>query len=164
MKHYNVSLLTSLLFCALSVAACARLGGRDMTASRLVTKADAERVLGLPIPLETDTTSGIESTCTYGDAADTSRPSLQVTIVVAESAEQVKDADESAKRFEAKTGTVEVVEGIGDEAWLVRREGEQALHVRKNNIAFLLKTTKGGGKEPAYDELKRIAKRVADQL
>lgn len=139
---------------------------RNIIASNLVTKSDAERVLGVPVRLWIDTTSGQESTCAYVEAPNGSQICLQATFVVAQSEEQVKAVEESAKRFEARDGTVETVEGIGDGAWLVKREGTQILHVRKRNIAFLLslQAEKCSGKEPAYNEMKRLAERVANQL
>ncbi len=165
MKHRNIYLQTFLLSCALFVAGCGYLGSGSVTASKLVTKSDAERVLGLPVRLDKDTTSERESTCLYVDENGKESASLQVTITTGESEEQIKAADDMARRYAAeKVGPVETIEGIGDGAWLEKKEGSQTLHVRKKRYGFLLSAQKGLSKEPSYDELKRLAKRVADGL
>lgn len=165
MKRRAVYLQASVLFCALFLAGCGYLGRGTVTASRLVTKADAERVLGVPARLEKDTTSDKESTCLYVDESGKDSMSLQVTIQTGESEEQTKAADDMARKYVSeKLGPVENVEGIGDAAWLEKKEGGQTLHVRKKRYGFLINALKGISREPSYDEMRRLAKRLADEL
>ena len=167
MKYRAIHFLLIWLSGVLLATGCSYSGrSGNITASSLVTKSDAERVLGVPVRPWIDTTSGQESTCSYVEAPNGSQICLQATFVVAESEQQVQATEEIAKRFEARDGTVETVEGIGDGAWLVKRKGTQVLHVRKKNIAFLLflDAEKCGIKELANDEMKRLAKRVAEKL
>lgn len=165
MKHSSVYLLLFMLCCALFAAACNYIGQQDFTACKLVTQADAERILGVPARLKTDTTTEKESTCVYADASGNEGLVLQFTITAGESEEQVRAADELAKKYVSeKIGPTETVDAVGDAAWLEKKEGSRTLHVRKKNFGFLMNAEKGINKEPSYDEMRSLAKRIADKL
>ena len=85
MVERNVYELSTIHFLSLScvlLAAGCNYSGRsgNITAINLVTKSDAERVLGVPMRLWIDTTSGQESTCAYVEAPNGSQICLQATM------------------------------------------------------------------------------------
>ena len=112
--------------------------------------------------LQTDTTAEKESTCVYVGETGHEGLSLQLTIQEAESAEQITAAEEIVKKY--VRGTIEAVEGVGDAAWVEKRERGQTLHVRKKNFTFLINAERGVYQEPSYEEMRRLAQRVADKL
>jgi hypothetical protein len=164
MKRRRLCFLAWLLCLAALGAACQRPGaGGGLVASSLITKADAERILGQPVRLESEKNSEKESMCLYVEARDGGPASLQATFQVAEDEEQVRAADELARKFYEKKGRVETVEGIGDGAWLVQEDSSTTLHVRKQKTAFLINALKG--EQPAsLDAMKEVARRVAARL
>ena len=165
MRRRNLHAFALSLSCVLLAAGCGGDARAGLSASALVTREDAERVLGVPARLRSEEGDGAESTCVYVDAKGDEAMSLQVTVQRAESAEQVRAAEDIAKRVLSESNIpVEPVEGVGDAAWLEKREGSLTLHARKGSVAFLIGVEKGVDREPSYAELERLARRVADRL
>jgi hypothetical protein len=152
-----------ILFCLLTASACGILGG-ERKAVKLVTRADAEKIMGVPMKFQQEKFGELQSTCIYTDADGESRRHLQVTIQEYSSEEQTKDAHESMREMNRHYVKTQPVEGIGDGAWLEEREFSQAIHVRRKNVAFLIVAEGGEASEQRLGALRRVAEAVAARL
>ena len=151
------------------LAACSSLGGLGaMAASKMVTAEDAERILGSPARLVSDShgeaeslPGGRESRCEYVAAE---RATLDVVIVTAPSEEPARKAFAESRDGLGSFERVEDVSGLGDEAFVSRSPSSRKLVVRKKAVVFLMDARPSGDPEPAVEELKKTAARLADQL
>ena len=143
-------------------------GGGATTARKLVTSADAERILGSAVRLESswdgqaDTPPyGRESRCEYVGAG---RATLNAVIDTAPSEDGARGAFAESRAGLGSFEHVEEVSGIGDEAFFSRGPSSRRLIVRKKAVVFLIDARRDDGGEPSVDEMKKTAARVADQL
>ena len=140
----------------------------DTRASKLVTLADAERILGGTAKLasersgESDSFRGArESRCEYIGA---DRATLNVVIQTSPSEERARAAyDESRSGF-GSFEKIEEVTGIGDEGYLSRGPTARRLIVRKRAVVILIEARRDQGGGPSIDEMKKTAAHIAGRL
>lgn len=150
-----------ILFCLLTAAACGA-GSGERSAKKLVSPADAEKIMGVPMKLAQEQRDEKQNICYYSDTDGIWR--LQVTIQEYESEEQTKEAHEFMQDINRHYVKVQPVEGVGDGAWLENREFSQAIHVRRKNVAFLIVADGEDNSGQRLAELRRVAARVAERL
>jgi hypothetical protein len=160
MKRYFTILI---LCCLLTASACGVMGDRR-SAKHLVTRADAEKIMGAPMIFDGEKLDVGQTNCYYRDADGGSSLRLQVTVQEYESDEQTKDAHEMMREMNRHYVKVQPVEGVGDAAWIEDREFSQAIHVRRKNVHFLIAADGGGRSEKRLGEIRRVARSVAERL
>jgi hypothetical protein len=154
---------TILILWCLLTASCGLLGG-ERTAAKLVTRADAEKIMGFPMKLDQEKFAEKQSTCIYTNAGGDSSRHLQITIQEYLSDDQAKDAHESMQEMNRRYVEIQPVEGVGDAAWVETREFSQAIHVRRKNVAFLIVADGTENGEQKLSGLRRVAESVAARL
>lgn len=160
---YFLIFLLSALFLA---NGCGFAGRGKIVASRLVTKADAENVLGVPLRLDSDVAADDITRCLYLNADENGFAELSVIVQTFPTIEQIADSEEMFKKVKADFGRVETLENIGDSAWSAssRNGRSRLIFVRKNNVGFQLIADGENIDEATFDKLKSLAVRVAEQL
>jgi hypothetical protein len=132
--------LCALATCVILFAGCSHLGsGRQLAACQLVTKADAESILKKTAYFDKKSTDeipkvakdpGVTDSCIYTSGEETASPRLVVGYQMYDDAEFLKAAFEDSKRTKWKDQEQELVEGAGDEAFLV--EGRMIVYARSS--------------------------------
>jgi len=158
-RNFTIFILLALL----TASPCGILGG-ERNAAKLVSRAEAEKIAGVPMKFEQEKFAEKQSSCFYIDADGDARRRVQVTIQEYWSEDQAKDAHESMKKINEKYVKVQTVEDVGDGAWVEDREYSQAIHVRRKNVAFLIVAEGGENSENRLGELRRVAKSVAARI
>ena len=153
-----------LLSCFILLAGCSSGLLGSTSACAYLKEADAEKILGEPVRLESQTDAPDESTCIYASTKEGSANSVQFTLQVFPSEEHVKSAEEIARSVKAKTATIEEASGIGDAAWLEKNNSSLTLHVRKGKKAFLISALGSTDRAPSLDEMKRVASVIANRV
>lgn len=153
-----------LLSCFILLAGCSGVLPGSPRACAYVKEADAEKILGEPVLLKSQSDADNESTCVYASTREGSANSLQITVQVFPSDQHVKSAEEIARGVKAKTATIEEVSGIGDAAWLEKNSSSLTLHVRRGNKAFLISALGSPERTPSLDEMKRVATHIAGRV
>ena len=163
--------LRGLVLCVLGMllAGCTHVtDGGGKAASRMVTAADAERILGgvarLVSSSEGQASSppgGRESRCEYVGA---DRASLTVVINTAPSEDLARGVFAESRRGLGSFEHIEEVSSIGDEAFLSKGPTARRLVVRKKDAVFLIEARLDKGGEPSLDEMKKTATRLSGQL
>lgn len=154
---------TILILGCLLTAACGVLGG-GRKAAELVTRADAENIMGFPMKLDQEKFAEKQSTCIYTDAGGDRENNLQMTIQEYLSEEQARESHESMKILKHHYGNIRPVKGIGDAAWLDTNDYGQAIYVKRKNFVFLINVEGGELSEKRLAELRRVAESVAARL
>lgn len=138
------------------------------TASKLVTAADAERILGGTVRLvsekrgESESVRGaLETRCEYVTA---DRATLNVVIQTAPNEESARGVYDESRSGMGSFERIEEVAGIGDEAFLSRGPTARRLVVRKRAVVILLDARRDQPDSPSIDEMKKTATHVAARL
>lgn len=151
------------MFCLSTAAACGILGG-ERNAKRLVSRADAEQIMGAPMKFDQEKFAERQSSCFYVDADGESQLLVQVTLQEYPSEEETKKAHELMRDVNRHYARTEPVEGVGDAAWLEDGEYSQSIHVRRKNVAFLISVQGGENNRQRLAALRGVAERVAARL
>ena len=162
-RIYTILILTSLLLLASSCS----LPGRDgkIVASRLVTKADAEKISGTRMRLYSEENGERESSCVYKDATAEQESYLQASFRTYPSEEAGKEAEIVTKTVKAEYRKIEQIEDVGDSAWLETDDQWQTLYVRRGSTLFLISASGGSSdRHAAFEEMRRIARAAAARL
>ena len=136
-------------------------------ASWLVTKADAERILEVPVRLDADEISESNSSCFYGGTnVEKGNPSsLSVNLAIASTEDLAKTSFATALKQGERIGSVEPVAAIGDEARLASGSpATLAIYVRKKRAVLTLTAVGNSNAKPSLSELRTLARRVLEQL
>lgn len=141
--------------------------GKQIDVATVITKADAESILGQPVkesqPRNGDSSDGYYSRCTY--YSETGGKCLVLRV------HQAADKIEAKKQFEmlsASTGKIQPVSGLGDRAGYSITSGEvtgkMMLYVAKRN-AFITIGISGMDDEAAtLDKAKELARKILASL
>jgi len=159
----------AILVLGLMLIGCKHAGGSGATtASKVVTAADAERILGGTARLVSERQGESESLrgghysrCEYVGAY---RATLNVVIETAPSEESARGAYSESRSGLGSFEQIEEVTGIGEEAFLSRGPTARRLIVRKGAVVFLLEARRDEAGGPLIDELKNTAAHIADRL
>jgi hypothetical protein len=136
-------------------------------ASELVTKADAERILKVPVRLEADEISENGSSCFYGGTnVEKGNPSsLSANLSLSSTEDLAKTFFETELKQGERIGSVEPVAAIGDEARLASGSpATLAIYVRKKRAVLTLTAVGNSNAKPSLSELRALARRVLEQL
>ena len=136
-------------------------------ASELVTKADAERVLKVPVRLEADEISDNGSSCFYGGTnVEKGNPSsLSANLSLSSTEDLAKTSFEAELKQGERIGSVEPVAAIGDEARLASGSpATLAIYVRKKRAVLTLTAVGNSKAKPSLSDLRRLAMRIIEQL
>jgi hypothetical protein len=145
-------------------------GGKEqkvIRASELVTKADAERVLKVPVRLEADEISENDSSCFYGGTnVEKGNPSsLAANLSLSSTEDVAKTSFENELKQGESIGSVEPVAAIGDEARLASGSpATLAIYVRKKRAVLTLTAVGNSNAKPSLSELRTLARRVIEQF
>jgi hypothetical protein len=139
-------------------------------ASEVVTPADAQRVLRVPVRLDDDEYLENKSSCFYlglnYEGGDPSR--LSVNLLKARTEELAKSSFEAASVQGRKSGSgqqVQQLTDLGDEALLVSASPAiLSIYVRKKRTVFFLTAVGNDNTAPSVDEIKGLARRAVEQL
>jgi hypothetical protein len=156
---------------------CARINERlkkqeqapQLDPCKLLTQSDAERILDRKVLQREDVTPG-EIRCTYDDVTDPGGFNVAFFIVQDPTPEASREMFEFyTLRAEARFPFVtETIKGIGDQAYWEYLTGIpnnwKTIHVRKGRTRFFINAHTGTGNKPQFNEVKAIAKRLADQF
>jgi len=137
-------------------------------ASKLVTLADAERILDGTARLASERSGeseslrgGRESRCEYVGAG---RATLTVVIQTAPGEESARGAYRESRSGLGSFERIEEMTGIGDEAFLSRGPTVRRLIVRTRAVVILLEARRDEGGGPSIDEMKKIAAHITGRL
>ena len=110
--------------------------------------------------MTTNTTNAKESVCIYLRIDKDQVAQLYVTIRLFPTEEAVKYAYETSTKYSEGR----MVAGIGDEAQVAVRDANVSVFARKKRTLLMLTTVGSEYIRPSPDEMKSLAKRVAEQL
>jgi len=164
--------LTSVLSTTVSCAFIRTRRGREIKPCNLVTKSDAEKILGQPLlPAYEKVTSEsgvIDSSCDYSKVTGPSEGSLTVFVLQSQQTPNVEWAKSvmEARRKQFAGDRIESLSGFGDDAFLrvTRIESDEyEIWVRKNDKVFDLSLL-GSPTKVSLDAHKLLAKKIASEL
>ncbi|HEX8920523.1 MAG TPA: hypothetical protein VF766_03535 [Pyrinomonadaceae bacterium] len=179
MRRYLKCFVVMLCCCVLLVSGCNNRTGTDSSggadgkeqkvirASELVTKADAERILKVPVRLEADEISESGSSCFYGGTnVEKGNPSsLSAELAVTSTEDLAKTSFATALKQGERIGSIEPVAAIGDEARLASGSpATLAIYVRKKRMVLTLTAVGNSTAKPSLSDLRRLAMRVVEQF
>ena len=136
-------------------------------ASELVTKADAQKVLRVPVRLDAEEFKTNTSSCFYGGTnVENGNPSsLGANVLLASTEDVAKESFESSTRQGARIGSIQPLAGLGDEAQIAT--GSPAtiiIYVRKKRLVFSLTAVGNSNTMPSLEEMKSLARRAVEKL
>lgn len=145
-------------------------GGSDKPlapASELVSKADAEKVLGVTVRLDAEEASEDKTSCFYGGTnVERGNPSsLSANLIKTSTEDLAKTSFESMSEQGERMGKVEPIASMGDEARLASGSpATLAIYVRKGKTVLYLTAVGNASEKPSRSELTSLAKRIVAQL
>lgn len=181
MKRYR-KCFAHLLCLAILASGCGGGGGRSgssgsssgagedqemIAASELVTKADAEKILGVPASLSGEDVLERTSSCFYGGTnVEKGNPSsLAANVILASTEDAAKTSFAGIIKQGAGRWSFEPVAGIGDEAQLASGSpATLAIYVRKNRMVFYITAVGNAEAKPSLSDLRKLALRVSQKL
>jgi hypothetical protein len=143
----------------LLTGAAAAQKNRAVEPCKLLTKIDAEKIVGKNFEFKKKTIEGFESSCLYRSVDDKSE--VEIDMQVYESRKKAREAELLFRQLTLQYGEIEPV-NIGEKAfiWLTYPH-RTTLNVRKNNVNFEIHVF---AEAYSNSELKRVARRIATQL
>ncbi len=141
--------------------------GEIPNASKLVTSADAQKVLGVGVRLDAEDNSGSQRACFYGgtNVAQGNPSSLALNVYNLRTDEMAKNAFENFTTQGTRMAATEPLAGFGDEGQLsTASPATMILIVRKKRTVFSLTAVGNAAQKPSLNELKSLARRIADEL
>ncbi|HKQ99439.1 MAG TPA: hypothetical protein VJT09_02130 [Pyrinomonadaceae bacterium] len=138
-----------------------------LRASELVTAADAQKVLRVPVRLDAQEFNAGTSSCFYGGTnVQSGNPSsLAANLYLGSTEDLAKESYESSAKQGARMGSAQPLPNLGDEAQLAK--GSPAtimIHARKGRLVLTLTAVGNANTMPSLEEMKSLAKRVVGQL
>ncbi len=138
-----------------------------IAATELVTKEDAERILGVPVRLGSKDLSERNSSCFYGGTnVEKGNPSsLSANLLLNPTEDLAKTSFETLSKQGDRMGSVEPIAGLGDEAQLA--SGSPAtfmIFIRKKRTVFYLTAVGNAEAKPSLSEMRAVALRVSQKL
>ena len=179
MRHYLKRFFLMLCCLALLASGCSNRTGSNSSgradgkeqkvirASDLVTKADAERILKVPVRLDAEQISETRSYSFYGGTnVEKGNPSsFAVSLIVPSTEDLAKTSFETTSKQGERMGSVQPVAALGDEAQLA--SGSPAtlmIYARKKRAVLTLTAVGNSDAKPSLSELRSLAMRVLEQL
>jgi hypothetical protein len=179
MRRYLKSLFFTLCCFALLASGCNNRTGSNSSnraeekeqkvvpASELVTQADAERILKVPVRLDADQISENNSYCFYGGTNfEKGNPSsFAANLIIPSTEDLAKTSFDGAIRQGERMGSIRPITGLGDEAQLASGSpATLALYVRKKRTVLFLTAVGNPTAKPSLSELMNLARRIVEQL
>jgi hypothetical protein len=171
MKRHGLYLLCALCACVIFLEGCSSRGlGGQIDACHLVTKTDAESILKKTVRFDREQTAEavrlvnepeVTGTCVYTSGDQPTSPRLVASYRVYDNPGIARAGFQDAWEKMWKDETKEVVEGAGDEAFLV---GGHMMVLRKGKTWLQIGIMQSPPGEISVEDLKSVARRAGASL